>query len=391
MQTPRTLGELLQFYPFEDAALISTLPADHWFNLHFSLLTRAPYRRELYMEIPPVGLLAGVDAVDGNAAGPSGAAINQNDAQSVEMMEEGEHEGSTAGPIFDDTTRNRTHDVNSVTAVNRQRGPSGFQLDLPEDPETLLRTRYNEPNGPVVGSDMSVYHGNDNAMTVQPPNTPVNDDAVHHAAAIAIFVAAEAELQALNNEDREDDEENMPDNDANHIMNHGTIFEGIYVPTTANDRRNLIEYFRNEVMGDEVHDMAERYRMVHIAVDANDLDILELQEAMHVDSHRRLMLHAHVNDIRRHDWDRSGNCIYTLRVEGRAFRGDALSLQSQLLGVRVALWNYWAHRPTVNVANIHHYVNHFGIFGFYQAIMWHHLHENRWLTLWYRRRASRRG
>lgn len=99
MQTARTLSELLQFYPFEDAELIATLPADRWFNKHFSLLTRAPYRQELHMEIPPAGLLSSIEAVDGNGAGSSGTPTNQNGTQSVQMMEQAGHEGVSGGSM----------------------------------------------------------------------------------------------------------------------------------------------------------------------------------------------------------------------------------------------------------------------------------------------------
>ncbi|KAJ9124513.1 hypothetical protein QFC24_003304 [Naganishia onofrii] len=365
MQAARTLSELLQFYPFEDAELIANLPTDHWFNIHFSLLTRAPYRQELYMEIPPAGLLSGIEAVDGNGAGSSGTQINQNGIQSAQTMEQIGHEGVSGGSMSDiavvDDNMNRTHDVNSVTAVNRH---------------SVL---------------MPVNDTNDHVIQLQHPNTPVAHNNVDQAVPVAPFVAAEAEIQALNDEQREDDEDNLPGPEANHIMNNGTIFEGIYVPTTGTDRQRLIEFYRNEIINDEVHDLANLHGLVNIATNANDLELLEMQDAIHTNGHRVPQFHLHVNDIRRHDWDRTGNCIYTVRVEGRPFRGDALSLQARLFGVRMALWNYWAHRPTVNAANIHFYVNHFGIFGFYQAIMWHHLHENRWLVLWYRRRASRRG
>lgn len=112
MQPARTLAELLRFYPFEDAEVISTLPVDHWFNIHFSLLTRAPLRGELYMEIPPVGLLSGHEAVDGNRAGPSGSGPIQNEGQPIHMMEEPRREGnsvaSTSGKPCLEHYRSRT-------------------------------------------------------------------------------------------------------------------------------------------------------------------------------------------------------------------------------------------------------------------------------------------
>ena len=268
---------------------------------------------------------------------------------------------------------------------------NGFPFEPQEGSEAALLSRFNESFQAEISVLMPVNDTNDHVIQLQHPNTPVAHNNVDQAVPVAPFVAAEAEIQALNDEQREDDEDNLPGPEANHIMNNGTIFEGIYVPTTGTDRQRLIEFYRNEIINDEVHDLANLHGLVNIATNANDLELLEMQDAIHTNGHRVPQFHLHVNDIRRHDWDRTGNCIYTVRVEGRPLRGDALSLQARLFGVRMALWNYWAHRPTVNAANIHFYVNHFGIFGFYQAIMWHHLHENRWLVLWYRRRASRRG
>jgi hypothetical protein len=257
--------------------------------------------------------------------------------------------------------------------------------------EVALHALFHDSNQPLADDLMPVNHVNDHGIQMQHPNTPVDGNNVDQAASIALFVAAEAEIQALNGEESEDDDDNGPDNVANRNMNNGTIFEGIYVPTTANDRRALVEYYRNEIINDAVRDLAVQHNLVNLASTANDLDFIEMQDAIRTHGHLIPQFHAHVNDIRRHDWDRRGNCIYTLRVEGKHFRGDALYLEARLFGIRLALWQYWANRPTVNVANIHFYVNRFGPFGFYQAIMWHHLHENRWLVLWYRRRASRRG
>ena len=102
------------------------------------------------MEIPPAGLLSGIEAVDGNGAGSSGTQINQNGIQSAQTMEQIGHEGVSGGsmsgkPCLEhhrsetkadgrrhvterkkdiavvDDNMNRTHDVNSVTAVNRHR------------------------------------------------------------------------------------------------------------------------------------------------------------------------------------------------------------------------------------------------------------------------------
>lgn len=57
MQNDQTLAYVLRYYPFEDADLIAHLPAQHWFNQQFGLLTRMPYRQELRLDVPPIGLL----------------------------------------------------------------------------------------------------------------------------------------------------------------------------------------------------------------------------------------------------------------------------------------------------------------------------------------------
>jgi hypothetical protein len=275
MQAARTLSELLQFYPFEDAELIVTLPTDYWFDIHFSLLTRAPYRQELYMEIPPAGLLSGFEDVDGNGAGSSGTQINQNGIQSAQTMEQIGHEGVSGGSMSDiavvNDNMNRTHDVNSVTAVNRHRDFNGFPFESQEGSEAALLSRFNESFQAEIGVLMPVNDTNDHCIQLQHPNTPVAHNNVDQAVPVAPCVAAEAEIQALNDEQREDDEDNLPGPEANHIMNNGTIFEGICVPTTGTDRQRLIEFYRNEIINDEVHHLANLHGLVNIATNANDL------------------------------------------------------------------------------------------------------------------------
>jgi hypothetical protein len=57
MQNDQTLAYVLRYYPFEDADLIAHLPAQHWYNQQFGLLTRMPYRQELRLDVPPIGFL----------------------------------------------------------------------------------------------------------------------------------------------------------------------------------------------------------------------------------------------------------------------------------------------------------------------------------------------
>ena len=116
-----------------------------------------------------------------------------------------------------------------------------FHLETRNDHEAALRARVHESNQPVTDAIMSGNHVNDNSIPMQHQNTPVDENNVDQAAPIALFVAAEAAIQALNGEDREDDDGNESDNETNRNMNHGTIFEGIYVPTTVNGRRALVE------------------------------------------------------------------------------------------------------------------------------------------------------
>ncbi|KAJ9116242.1 hypothetical protein QFC24_006757 [Naganishia onofrii] len=228
------------------------------------------------MEIPPAGLLSGIEAVDGTGAGSSGTQINQNGIQSAQTME---HEGVSGGSMSEidvvDDNMNRTHDVNSVTAVNRHRDSNGLPFGPQEGSEATLLSRLNESFQAEIGVLMPVNDTNDHVIQLQHPIIPVAHNNVDQADPLAPFVAAEAENQALNDEQRKDDEDNLPGPEANHIMNNGTIFEGIYVPTTGTDRQRLM----------------------------------------------------------------SITLAYSVST----------------------------------------------------PIMWHHLHENRWLVLWYRRRASRRG
>jgi hypothetical protein len=106
-------------------------------------------------------------------------------------------------------------------------------------------------------------------------------------------------------------------------MNNGAMFEGIYVTTTANDRRALVEYYRNEIINDKVRDLTIQHNLGNLASTANDLNFIEMQDAIRTRGHLIPRLHAHVNDIRRHDWDRKGNCIYILHVEGNHFRSKS--------------------------------------------------------------------
>ncbi|KAJ9113809.1 hypothetical protein QFC19_000002 [Naganishia cerealis] len=65
MQNNNSLALVLQHYPFDNVDLLATLPAEHWFNQHFLLLTRTPYRHELFSAEPPRGLLRRDSGNDG--------------------------------------------------------------------------------------------------------------------------------------------------------------------------------------------------------------------------------------------------------------------------------------------------------------------------------------
>jgi hypothetical protein len=118
-------------------------------------------------------------------------------------------------------------------------------------------------------------------------------------------------------------------------------------------------------------------------------DLVEMAEAVRNEHQHGCRPYATKGNIMRHDWDRRDNCIYTIDISGRRFRGPAEMLSQQMDGLRRASWEYWQTRPRVNPANIIAYLEAHGVFAYFRVIMWHHLPVERWLALWRIRRAAR--
>ncbi|KAJ9105821.1 hypothetical protein QFC19_003389 [Naganishia cerealis] len=372
MVNQASLGYILRFYPFEEVDTIRQLPASHWFNRQFLYLTRTPTRNELNHSVPAPGLLDMVIVIDGDVAAVQAEVVH--DAESVERQEErqGDMTGTCVGsckPLeqsFCSRKANTLSFRNKMTAdpcMNRTRAVNALMVVDNVTADTPVRrvTRSNDAN-----------HGQ---------NAVINHSIVEHPA-----IMGNVEPIA----ERHDEEDNMLIDNDDHA-DEPNVFEGIYVPTNDAERRTLIQLFRDEVMLDEVRDLAAHIGFGRLFIADEDLEILEIAEAMEIRGRYTQLPEATVEDIRRHDWNRRGDCIYTLRVDGYAYRGNALSLQARLFGIRRALWQYWAHRPTVNAENVVFYVSNYGTNDFYRVIMWHMLAENQWLALWYARRASRRG
>lgn len=180
------------------------------------------------------------------------------------------------------------------------RDPNGCPFEPQEGSEAALLSRFNESYQAEIDVVIPVNDTNDHVIPLQYSNTPVAHNNVDQADHIAPFVAAEAEIQALNDEQKEGDDDNLPGPKANHNMSNGTIFKGIYVPTTGTDRQRLIELYRNQIINDEVHDLANLHGLVNIATNANDLELIEMQDALHTNDHRVPQFRPHANDMRRH-------------------------------------------------------------------------------------------
>ncbi|KAJ9113808.1 hypothetical protein QFC19_000001 [Naganishia cerealis] len=288
---------------------------------------------------------------------------------------------------------NRTRAVCSAVAIDQHRKTPNYEPGNEVHVYMGTRSGINAPGRHIRMSDN--VHDNAHMPQVVPNTARSHENAgfqpllyAQQAQNLAPAAYNDGYLPANNDQIAE---ENMLI-DYNHAMSkHTTAFDGIVAPTTVEDRRMLIQTFRNEVLLDEVRDLAGEYGLGAIPVDTHDLDLLEQLEVIELWGHLEFFPHMVVSDIRRHDWNRQGDSIYSVTVDGWHYRGNALYLQKRLYGVRRALWEFWADRPAVHGDNIEYYVYNYGVHGFYQAMMWHGLTENRWLELWYTRRASRRG
>lgn len=169
--------------------------------------------------------------------------------------------------------------------------------------------------------------------------------------------------------------------------------EDIVDPKTPAEKKELVRRFRKEVWEDEMKRIMGEHGMDDIEMDVHDIDVILFIDAfrnVNAAGTTPVML---VGDIARHDWTRDGNCVYTLRSVSKKLappRGTAENLDTRYLGVKRALWQYWAHRPAVHIHHIESYCRHVGHFAFYHAIMLHHLPERQWLALWRIKRVSRR-
>jgi hypothetical protein len=131
--------------------------------------------------------------------------------------------------------------------------------------------------------------------------------------------------------------------------------------------------------------MLREHNLETVQMDINDQDMIIFIDAIrHVNATGTtpVMLES---DIVRHDWTREGNCVYTSRAVSKKLappRGSGEILDMRYLGVKRALWQYWAHRPAVSLRHIESYQRHFGFYSFFRVIKRHYLPENEWLALW---------
>jgi hypothetical protein len=185
--------------------------------------------------------------------------------------------------------------------------------------------------------------------------------------------------------------ENMPMNDE--IMPQYVGLDGrqvIRMPQTEAERVMLCASFREEILQGEVNDVIAMHG-IQGNINAHDLAVVEISEALRTNGSVGSRPYIVRANITRHDWNRAGNCIYTIVLDGVRYRGSGEDLDVQFFGLRRALWEYWAHRPQVRRARLVRYMRQYGSVGFFRAIMWHLLSERRWIALWQQYRASRRG
>ncbi|KAJ9119918.1 hypothetical protein QFC24_005401 [Naganishia onofrii] len=171
------------------------------------------------------------------------------------------------------------------------------------------------------------------------------------------------------------------------------VVADIVAPKTPAEKREMVQRFRDEVWRDEVKGMMREDGMDNIDMDYNDQDMIIFIDALQNVNATGTTPVMVVGDIMRHDWTREGNCVYTLRAASKKLappRGSGEILDMRYLGVKRALWQYWAHRPAVHLHHIESYQRHFGFYSFFRVIMWHHLPENQWHALWKLRRVSSR-
>ncbi|KAJ9110431.1 hypothetical protein QFC19_001556 [Naganishia cerealis] len=172
------------------------------------------------------------------------------------------------------------------------------------------------------------------------------------------------------------------------------VIGDIVEPRTSAERRELVSRFRDEVYREEVEMMMREEGINNIDMNIHDPNMVILMDTLrnyNVATDNTPFMTK--DNIIRHDWSRDGSCVYTLRFgrkNAELRRGSAEELETRFLGVKRALWEYWAHRPAVHVHHIRRYLLEFGAFGYYRTIMWHHLPEKEWLALWRLRRVSSR-
>lgn len=157
-------------------------------------------------------------------------------------------------------------------------------------------------------------------------------------------------------------------------------------------RMALVQRFREEVIQDMMQDFLKENEASQYRICAHEHHHTQLEIAVLNDGRADDKPYLVVEHIVRHDWHPvTGNCIYTVGIGGGPSRGSAETLAYHYSGVPYAVWEYWGKRTRTRQKLVTHYVDNFGTNDFYRVLMWHWLSDDRWLSLWRARRASRRG
>jgi hypothetical protein len=127
------------------------------------------------------------------------------------------------------------------------------------------------------------------------------------------------------------------------------------------------------------------------AIDAHNLTAIEIVEALPTRGQFDGLPYALWDNILPHDWDRSGNCVYTVLINGVRYRGTDERLVLRLFGFPRAARGHWAHRPSTSQARIMALWSNTASEGFFKMIMWHLLPQAMWLESWAEYITLRRG
>jgi Cu/Ag efflux pump CusA len=101
----------------------------------------------------------------------------------------------------------------------------------------------------------------------------------------------------------------------NAILPRHNATGGIYVPRNEGERGFFIMRFREEILQDEI-DRFVLARGDAQPIDAHDLAVIEMVEALRTGGQLNNMPFALWDNIVRRDWSRSGKYVYTVLING---------------------------------------------------------------------------